>query len=744
MQNFFEKLNQLLASSALDEAEKFLEDTLETALTEHNDGLVLAVLNELVGFYRDTTRYEEALKYAKAILPLINKLNLNNTITHVKSLINIANILRVSDNLEKAIRTSKEALSIYENYNLNDEETKAALYNNLALAYQQKDAFSEAILVLLKALEIIEKTNDEIKIATSYSNLALCYLKTGDYQKAKDLLKKAEPIFTKNPDDFHYTGFLANLGEYYYLTQDFNNAKLTYEKACAYLLKNTGYSLSYYTILANLFEVYDVLKIEHHKPGLQVAKTYYETYFLPEIKKLPLKLQNKISVGLFGYGSECYYLSDLTSEDHDFDPGFIVLVADTINEADFSTIKELYQKMPKIFERYYRFKNPRKGVFYFSSYLDYLVNTSSLKEIKKLNDENLSLLTNGEIWFDPQAKLTSFRQKLLANYDDCFYNRLITKSLEFSQIYQYNLERLAKRNDHLSYNYLLYNLPNTLIELLYIINKTYLPHPKIRLKLAKQLKFNQYFIKAITAIYDKENITSSLDEIVKLILLTLKREGLIKKVTSSFIGDYKSEMLENYSKVVIKNNLIKDIIVAEWDMLQKTKNEGGRANCQDNLAYFTLMRKSQFMAWSQNLLESYLQDLSAAKLNNRNLITEKYIHMEKVRDYKFYQNLSSYLPKLSPERIKIQEEIIKIQLEMLLDFKKSNEVITENMRKIYSKEDSMQEISYETYLRGEISTYSEKTLILYAKELVSYEKNNENIVETIISNSFYLLGNETL
>ena len=81
-----------------------------------------------------------------------------------------------------------------------------------------------------------------------------------------------------------------------------------------------------------------------------------------------------------------------------------------------------------------------------------------------------------------------------------------------------------------------------------------------------------------------------------------------------------------------KIELIDEIIAMEWWQFQAVENEGGRASCQDDLETFTIMRKSQFLAWDTDVIESYHRDISAAREACRNLITEKYGLVE-VDDY---------------------------------------------------------------------------------------------------------------
>ena len=77
----------------------------------------------------------------------------------------------------------------------------------------------------------------------------------------------------------------------------------------------------------------------------------------------------------------------------------------------------------------------------------------------------------------------------------------------------------------------------------------------------------------------------------------------------------------------MKEDLIAKIVAMEWDMFQHVVNIGGRAACQDDPETFRIMRSSQAMAWSEDSLASYLEDLAAAAQAGRNLLTEKYARM---------------------------------------------------------------------------------------------------------------------
>ena len=55
-----------------------------------------------------------------------------------------------------------------------------------------------------------------------------------------------------------------------------------------------------------------------------------------------------------------------------------------------------------------------------------------------------------------------------------------------------------------------------------------------------------------------------------------------------------------------------------------------------------------------------------------------------------------------------------------------------NMRSKNTSSDNIYNASYETYLRGELRSYSEKVVYLYAKMLTDLDKRGKNIVELTI------------
>ena len=193
-----------------------------------------------------------------------------------------------------------------------------------------------------------------------------------------------------------------------------------------------------------------------------------------------------------------------------------------------------------------------------------------------------------------------------------------------------------------------------------------------------------------------------------------------------------------------RKEFIDRIVRLEWQQFDKVKNEGGRADCQDDWNTFSLMRRSQYMAWSDELLESYLGDLLDAEDKGWNLIMEKYARMMKSTAPDRYSELEKELPVRSSERIAIQEEIIRLQVEWMEEFAKEYPKMAGNARSIHTSEDNAYNTSYETYLRGELGTYSEETLIRYGRFVVDIQKNGGNLAYNIMNNTAKLYGYESV
>ena len=193
-----------------------------------------------------------------------------------------------------------------------------------------------------------------------------------------------------------------------------------------------------------------------------------------------------------------------------------------------------------------------------------------------------------------------------------------------------------------------------------------------------------------------------------------------------------------------KELLVENIIAMEWEAFDKVENEGGRADCQDDYDTFYIMRKSQYLTWNVPLLQSFLTDLRKAKEKNWNLISEKYARMMESTCKEEYEKLKDKLPFVSEEKKAVVEQIVLIQVGFMESFAKEFPLVAQNARVIHTSEDTFFRTSYETYLRGELLTYSFDTLRLYGQFIVSLARENKNLAKMIMENTAHMYGYEDL
>jgi len=178
--------------------------------------------------------------------------------------------------------------------------------------------------------------------------------------------------------------------------------------------------------------------------------------------------------------------------------------------------------------------------------------------------------------------------------------------------------------------------------------------------------------------------------------------------------------------VAERKELILKIVGKEFEMLQNVKDMYGRASCQDNPKTFKIMRTSQFAGWSTEALESYLNDLDEAAVSNRNLLAEKYARMMQSTLPLKYFEIKHLLPELDQETILLVNRIVAIEVEWQKEAMNKYPDIVGRGRPIYSSQDSSTSTSMETYIRGELLTYSRKTLDLYYQNCLRLKSKGIN------------------
>lgn len=767
IQKVLAEYDSMFGKYTLKEIEGFLLKHLSEARFKSEHEELVTLLNEAIGFYRDTTQKEKALKNCGALMEHLVEMKLEGTIPYATSLLNIANAFRAFDLHKEAVQLFEKVEEIYGNHISKEDFMYASLYNNWALAYQESGEYDKAAEMLRKALKIVDLYKEAIiPQATTRTNLASSLLAIGTesaYQEAVEHLSNALAIFEKDGGkDFHYGAALVAMGDAYSYKENYRKAAEYYKAGMAEVKKHTGKNDNY----ARVQEKYDfaltMLKNnDTWQSNMDRSKAFYESAGKAMIEKHFPQYVERIAVGLVGEGSDCFGFDDEISSDHDYAPGFCMW----LTEKDY---QEIGAKLQKEYDQLTSSEGRlgyRRGVFSINQFYSGIMeiagdyeNTLSV-DYETCKEHLLATASNGQIFRDDLGVFTKIRNQILKYYPETVWRRKLAQCIhDFAQYAQSNYSRMMARKDTVTAMICVGKGVESALDLVYLLERTYAPYYKWKKKglensrLAKQIfpilekiaenpsqsaVWEGYRYSAASVHLEDANV-ALFEEVAKRILDEMVRQDLVSG-NETFLEYYIPQILEGKNM-----DMIDKVIAEEWSQFDKVENEGGRADCQDDYETFRIMRKAQYMTWSKEMLESFYADLIAAKNSGWNLIMEKYARMMQSTNPLGYARLEKDLPVINEDRIRIQEEIIKIQVGWMEDFAKLYPKLAGNMRTIRTSSDTSFNTSYETYLRGELCTYSEKTMLLYASFIIGLLKAGRNLAIETMGNTAKMYGFESL
>ena len=722
--------------------------------------------NEQIGYYRSISNYEEALKISKEMLELVKELGLQESEAHGTTLLNAATAYRAAGMCEKAIAMYRAAEQIFKNLGIQDERL-AGLYNNMSMAFQQKEDYGTAESCLLQALAIVRNLPDhKVEEATTYANLAsVCYEKEEFAQGIEYVQRAIERFEECEEKDAHYCGALALLAQGHYEQGELEKAISAYTEAlreilahfgknesyamtcenCAIVLSKAGFAKEAEYLKKEAKETYEnIRRPKKEISGLELSKCYYETYGKAMLKEQFPEYADRVAAGLVGHGSECLGFDDMWSKDHDFGPGFCLWLTEKDYEKVGQKMQEAYEALPKAFMGYPARNTSKRGggrvgVLSIPEFYEEFTGNGAWSEME---DEKLAMAVNGEMFDDPLGEFSAIREQLQNGMPFAVWKRRLANAVALTaQAGQYNYGRCKKRNDIVAANLALDEFVREGMRTAYLLNRRYMPYYKWAWRglenLERLSELKPLFEQVLASEGERESVV---EEICARLLEELKRQNLTYG-EETFLELHVERILEAKEEM---NPIIEQIVEMEWEMFQNVRNTGGRAACQDDFETFDVMRKSQFLIWDLPLLESYWQDLQEGKAQGRNLVMEKYAYMMESTAPKEYEAIATGLPKISEEKQAMVEQIVAIQVGWREEFAEKYPHLSGQARIIHTSEDTLYDISFETYLRGELKTYSMQTLVLYGRRIVAFVQEQKNMTEEIMRYTTAFYGYKTL
>lgn len=749
IEKLMQDIDILYSEQKIDEVEALIQEKIVEIKENNAIYPAISLMNELLGIYREKGDAIKGQKTVDEILEIFEQNNLKHDENYGTSLLNIATAQRSFGNYEVAKRYYNECKQCYVGKIDQNDYRYASLYNNISLLSIETKDFHCAIENLKKSLEILySHQNVDVQIATANTSLAQIYIEMDCLEIAKKHIKIAMNIF-KNHEDYHFSATLAVGANIEFLMKNYKKSAELYKKAMKEIEKYLGKTENYKILEENLRSVEEYIK----PSTLDICKEYYEEFGVSMIASKFEKFEKKIAVGMVGQGSQCFEFDDNFSKDHDFGVGFCMWLTDDVYEKIGADLQKEYDELPKKYKNIDKIdakSGKRDGVFKISDFYCELIGfeKAPITDFEWASIENYELAhaTNGLVFRDDLRAFSRVRDSLKSQYPkNVWAKKIAEKAHEVSQKGQYNFGRMLKRGDFVTARIILSEFMLNSMELMLMINQNYPPfykwvHKKFEM-LSSDISFEEMLKLPID---DKENL-KIIEKIVANIIIELKNKGFIQEISqNNFLDSYVYEIANSYDDTSEKEKLVQKTVIYEWNAFDKVQGIDGRASCQDDFETFTIMRSSQFLAWDNELIRSYISDFEQALDVGRNLVTEKYAFMMKSTDIENFRKIESNLPEITPEKSDLIEEIIKKQLKLVFEIQPKYPKFVSNGRSIKSQDDSLYNTSYETYLRGELSTYSFKTVELYNKMIVENNEKGINTAKRYMENVAFQYGYKDL
>ena len=280
--------------------------------------------------------------------------------------------------------------------------------------------------------------------------------------------------------------------------------------------------------------------------GLEIARAYFDEFGMPMLRERFPDLLDRIAAGVFGSGSECFGFDDELSRDHDFDPGFILLLPgeDAVDRTRAFALERAYAALPKEFMGIERPRmapvgGARRGIMRRTEWL--IAKTGSpdgaLSADQWLAVPSFALAeaVNGAVFHDGDGEFTRIRAGLAHYPADVRRKKLAGHLLLAGQAGQYNYARCLAHGETGAAQLAAIAFAQSAMEAIFLLNDAYAPFYKWRFRamralplLALDAELIEYLITTGTegeAARDKQAV---IEDIAADLVAELVRQGLTK------------------------------------------------------------------------------------------------------------------------------------------------------------------------------------------------------------------------
>lgn len=263
IQTFFENYEKTFWRASQEETEAFLHKSIAQAEAEKDEHSLVTILNEAAGYFRNVSKYAQAINAADRALHILEQLGYEESVPYGTTLLNAATAYRAGGESDKALAMFSASLALLEKHLPATDHRLAALYNNISAIHQERGRLPEALESLRKAVDILESSTELADdTAIVLTNLAMLLLRMERGEEALAGLERAAALFrqaARARGDAsalapQYAATMAGMGEVHFRLKEFDKAARSYEAAIAHIRAAFGENQDFVTTCRNCAE----------------------------------------------------------------------------------------------------------------------------------------------------------------------------------------------------------------------------------------------------------------------------------------------------------------------------------------------------------------------------------------------------------------------------------------------------------------------------------------------------------
>lgn len=251
---FFTKLDTLFANREMQEAERYMKESLQAAENSGDLSSAIAICNEFGGYCRKLSRYKEGAALYEKALAYLEQLGLSGSEHHATTLMNYATTCTQAGQRDKALSFFQKAAEIFTEKGLTGDYRMATLHNNISSLYQDAADLQNAEKHLQMALSVLEGlAGSELEAAITYTSWAQLCLAADRLADAEEKVSLALAAFEKSGGghDTHYAAAVNVSGKINYMKGNYTAAAAQFEEAMELIKREFGDGNMNYAVLCD-------------------------------------------------------------------------------------------------------------------------------------------------------------------------------------------------------------------------------------------------------------------------------------------------------------------------------------------------------------------------------------------------------------------------------------------------------------------------------------------------------------